>query len=131
MLLDHICVDGVFHAPPTRSPLFRHPRAPCGQGWADLSNHVLRCHLPLVVPPPVPGTGQPSCGLVVNNRRMYHEVGKLIVFDDSQTHYAFNHHPTHSRVVLIFDIVRPASLPRGQAEGSTTAELMSFIDYFK
>ena len=57
--------------------------------------------------------------------------GQLIVFDDSKKHFAFNNHPTHGRVVLIFDIERPEALPKGLATGATTKELIAFMDYFK
>lgn len=46
------------------------------QGWADLSNHVLRIHLPLTVPE------EGTCGLVVDGETMYHKEGELIIFDD-------------------------------------------------
>lgn len=97
------------------------------QGWADLANHVLRCHLPLIVPPEEGG----ACGVVVEGVVTQHRLGELIVFDDSKKHYAFNSHPTDSRVVLIFDLARPDVMPLGSAKGATTKELMSFIDYFK
>jgi hypothetical protein len=100
------------------------------QGWADLSNHVLRCHLPLSVPDNMPD-GEKSCGMVVEGQVMYHTEGDILVFDDSKRHYAFNHHPTHSRVVLIFDVARPVGLPLGEAKGPMTEELDAFIDYFK
>jgi aspartyl/asparaginyl beta-hydroxylase (cupin superfamily) len=106
---------------------------------------VLRIHLPLIVPSlayldpsddVLSSSGHGSsltgtCGVVVDGETVHHHPGRLIVFDDSKRHYAFNNHPTHSRVVLIFDIARPEGLPLGEAEGSTTAELQAFIDYFK
>ncbi len=100
------------------------------QGWAALSNHVLRCHLPLSVPGPT-AEGEPSCGMVVDGEVRHHVEGDLLVFDDSKRHYAFNHHPGLSRVVLIFDVARPPELPLGDAKGPMTAELDGFIDYFK
>ena len=62
---------------------------------------------------------------------MHHKEGEIIVFDDSQKHSAFNHHPTDSRAVLIFDLERPKEVPPGIATGIVTTELASFIDYFK
>jgi hypothetical protein len=96
-------------------------------GWADLANHVLRCHLALKVP----AESDNTCGLVVDEAISYHKTGELIVFDDSKAHSAFNNHPTDWRYVLIFDVERPKGLPLGLATGSTTDELQSFIDYFK
>jgi aspartyl/asparaginyl beta-hydroxylase (cupin superfamily) len=97
------------------------------QGWADLSNHVLRVHLPLFVP----DEDARPCGVVVGDEIQYHKKGQFIVFDDSKLHWAFNNHPTETRYVLIFDLARPPGLPRGQASGATTSELESLIDYFK
>ena len=90
---------------------------------------MLRCHLSLIVPEDV--DGQPACGVFVDDITTFHKQGEIIVFDDSKRHFAFNRHPTHSRVVLIFDVARPAGLPLGEAKGSMTAELDAFIDYFK
>lgn len=95
------------------------------QGWADLSNHVLRCHLPLHVP------SGGACGMVVEEEVKLHRVGEILMFDDSKVHYAFNSHSSESRYVLIFDIVRPPGLPKGLATGSTTDELQGFMAYFK
>jgi hypothetical protein len=53
-------------------------------GWEDLANHVLRCHVSLVVPP------KQCCGLCVEGVERFHEEGNIIVFDDSKTHVAFN-----------------------------------------
>lgn len=94
-------------------------------GWADLSNHVLRVHIPLDVP------GEAVCGLVVDDEVRYHKVGELIVFDDSHLHSAFNNHATATRTVLIVDIARPEGAPPGTATGGTTEELESFMAYFK
>ena len=84
---------------------------------------MLRCHLSLIVPEDV--DGQPACGVFVDGITTFHKQGEIIVFDDSKRH------PAHSRVVLIFDVARPAGLPLGEAKGSMTAELDAFIDYFK
>jgi hypothetical protein len=96
-------------------------------GWADLSNHVLRCHLALHVP----DEEMQPCGLIVDGEVRYHRAGEVIIFDDSKEHSAFNHHDSKWRYVLIFDLMRPPTLPPGTATGATTEELQSFIDYFK
>eukprot|EP01138_Halocafeteria_seosinensis_P012472 gb/GECG01012744.1/.p1 GENE.gb/GECG01012744.1/~~gb/GECG01012744.1/.p1 ORF type:complete len:115 (+),score=12.83 gb/GECG01012744.1/:1-345(+) len=95
------------------------------QGWGDLSNYVLRCHLPLRLP----SVGH--CGVLVEDDEQQHHNHEVIVFDDSQTHSAFNDDEKESRVVLIFDLLRPQGLPGGTAEGGTTEELESFMEYFK
>lgn len=61
-------------------------------------NTRLTCHLPLVVPP--------GCGFRVGNETREWEVGKLLIFDDSIEHEAWNN-SDRDRVVLIFDIWRP------------------------
>jgi Aspartyl/Asparaginyl beta-hydroxylase len=117
------------------------------QGWADLSNHVLRIHLPLYVPalPQPEGSGRrllsdeerQCCGLQVEGSAAapggvrYHKMGDFIVFDDSKMHMAFNRHPTESRYVLIFDLQRPEGLPLGDATGAMTGELEGLIEYFR
>jgi len=119
-------------------------------GWEDLANHVLRCHVSLIVP------ASQCCGLWVDHVEQYHKEGNIIVFDDSKTHYAFNKEPesgndkqqdmgadscvsasaTRSRdetdrIVLIIDILRPVHLPLGAARGGHTPELDSFISQFR
>lgn len=101
------------------------------QGWASLANHVLRCHLALVVPGgDEERGGPPVSGVVVENNICPHVEGQILVFDDSRVHSAFNHSNTESRVVLIFDVVRPARALPGSATGGETPELRSLIEYF-
>ncbi|CAM9774253.1 unnamed protein product [Hapterophycus canaliculatus] len=94
------------------------------RGWADLANHVLRCHLPLKVPSDGP------CGLWVNEEVQHHAEGEIIVFDDSKLHKAFNE-SSEERLVLIIDILRPPDVPLGTADGEHTPELDKFIDAFR
>lgn len=61
-------------------------------------NTRLICHLPLIVPP--------GCGFRVGNETRAWEVGKLIIFDDTIEHEAWND-SAEERVVLIFEIWRP------------------------
>lgn len=61
-------------------------------------NTRLICHLPLIVPP--------GCGFRVGNETRQWEVGKLLIFDDTIEHEAWNG-SGEDRVVLIFDIWRP------------------------
>ncbi|MCW3846619.1 aspartyl/asparaginyl beta-hydroxylase domain-containing protein [Sphingomonas sp. LB-2] len=61
-------------------------------------NTRLVCHLPLIVPP--------GCRFRVGNEVREWEVGKLLVFDDTIEHEAWND-SGEDRVVLIFDIWRP------------------------
>jgi aspartyl/asparaginyl beta-hydroxylase (cupin superfamily) len=96
------------------------------RGWADLANHVLRCHLSLRVP------DEPnSCGVWVEGEVQHHAKGKLIVFDDSHEHKAFNASGKQDRIVLIFDMIRPAGVPPGVADKGHTEQLDDFIDNFE
>lgn len=61
-------------------------------------NARLICHLPLIVPP--------GCGFRVGNEVREWEVGKLLIFDDTIEHEAWND-SDEDRVVLIFDVWRP------------------------
>lgn len=61
-------------------------------------NTRLVCHLPLIVPP--------GCGFRVGNEIRQWEEGKLLIFDDTIEHEAWND-SAQDRVVLIFDIWRP------------------------
>ena len=78
-------------------------------GWEDLANYVLRVHIPIDVPPPESGL----CGLSCAGEVRHHRSGEIMVFDDSKSHFAFNHSPV-SRVVLIIDILRPEGMPKGE-----------------
>lgn len=61
---------------------------------------VLRCHLPLIVP-----EGH-NCHLRVGDETREWEEGKLMIFDDSFDHEAWNR-SEKDRVVLMFDIPNP------------------------
>ena len=90
-------------------------------GWEDLANHVHRLHLPLVVPP------GGLCGTWVDGAVETHETGRLLCFDDSKIHRAFNY-SREDRIVLILDMVRPPDLPIGTATSGHTEELDVFIN---
>lgn len=65
---------------------------------SGMINTRLICHLPLIVPP--------GCGFRVGNEVREWEVGKLLIFDDTMEHEAWND-SEEDRVVLIFDVWRP------------------------
>jgi hypothetical protein len=73
-------------------------------------NTRLICHLPLIVPP--------GCGFRVGNEAREWEVGKLLIFDDSIEHEAWNN-SSEDRVLLIFDVWRP-ELDAGEQRAVTT-----------
>ena len=70
-------------------------------------NTRLVCHLPLIVPP--------ACRFRVGNEVREWEPGKLMVFDDSIEHEAWND-SAQDRIVLIFDIWRPDLTTQERAE---------------
>jgi len=65
---------------------------------SGMYNTRLLCHLPLIVPP--------GCAFRVGNQVREWEVGKLMIFDDSIEHEAWNE-SDEDRVILIFDVWRP------------------------
>ena len=89
-------------------------------GWSDLANHVVRLHIPLLVP-----QGD-TCGTWVDGCVETHRVGRPLLFDDSKIHRAFNY-SQEVRIVLIVDLARPTELPAGRATGGHTDELDKFI----
>jgi aspartyl/asparaginyl beta-hydroxylase (cupin superfamily) len=70
-------------------------------------NTRLICHLPLIVPP--------GCGFRVGNETRQWEVGKLLIFDDTIEHEAWND-SAEERVVLIFEVWRPELSARERRE---------------
>ena len=81
-------------------------------------NARLICHLPLIVPG--------DCGLRVGNDTHVWEEGKLVMFDDSIEHEAWNM-SRELRVVLIFDVWKPELTPR---ERTLVASMLSSINSF-
>ena len=69
-------------------------------------NARLICHLPLIVPP--------GCGFRVGNEKREWEPGKLLIFDDTIEHEAWND-SEEDRIVLIFDVWRPELTPDERA----------------
>jgi len=65
---------------------------------SGMYNTRLICHLPLIVPP--------GCRFRVGNEAREWEEGKLLIFDDTIEHEAWND-SNDDRIVLIFDIWRP------------------------
>lgn len=61
-------------------------------------NARLICHLPLIVPP--------GCGFRVGGQTRQWEEGKLLIFDDTIEHEAWNE-GSSDRVILIFDVWHP------------------------
>lgn len=118
--------------PYLRTALFSRlePRTTLGvhTGWSDLANHVLRVHIPLIIPSK---NGQEGlCGTWVDGCVESHADGRIICFDDSKTHRAFNY-SDDDRIVLIIDLARPEEdFPIGTATGGHTDELDKFIKQF-
>lgn len=123
------CGDGQFYL---RTALFSQmsPRSVLEEhtGWADLANHVLRMHIPLIVPNDSDANGENDdlCGTWVDGCVETHAVGRPIVFDDSKYHRAFNY-SDRDRIILIVDLARPERLPLGSAKAGYTDELQAYI----
>lgn len=97
------------------------------QGWADLANYVLRCHLPLTMPDQTRFPN--SAGMWVEREIEFHKERDFLVFDDSKFHKAFNA-SDEDRIILIFDLIRPDHIPRGLATGGHTEQLDEFINAY-
>jgi hypothetical protein len=98
-------------------------------GWADLANHVVRLHIPLVVPGHKDDDSSQTAGLCatwVDGCVETHVQGRALLFDDSKIHRAFNY-SNSVRIVLIVDLERPSHLPLGRATGGHSEELDQFI----
>lgn len=76
----------------SKGRLFPH----CGE-----SNAIIRCHMGLKVPADLP-----ECGLRVKDEKRGWTEGKVICFNDSYNHEAWNNSP-EKRVILLFDIMKP------------------------
>jgi hypothetical protein len=86
---------------PERAPMALFSRLAPGthiRPHHGLLNTRLICHLPLVVPE--------GCGLRVGASSRMWEPGKLLIFDDSIEHEAWNR-GTSDRTVLLFEVWRP------------------------
>ncbi|HEY5972998.1 MAG TPA: aspartyl/asparaginyl beta-hydroxylase domain-containing protein [Pseudoxanthomonas sp.] len=82
------------------------------------TNTRLTVHLPLIVPP--------DCGLRVGGETHVWHPGKVVVFDDTITHEAWNR-SDQLRVVLIFDIWHPMLTPlERQLVAHTVESIMAF-----
>lgn len=81
-------------------------------------NSRLICHLPLIVPP--------GCGFRVGGDTIEWQEGKVIVFDDSVEHEAWNN-SAFDRLVVIFDIWRPELT--GQEREQITAMFAAVDSY--
>ncbi len=82
------------------------------------TNARLTVHLPLIIPP--------DCGLRVGEETRAWEPGKLVLFDDTIRHEAWNH-SQQLRVVLIFDVWHPMLTPLEREMVAHTIEgMMAF-----
>lgn len=70
------------------------------QPHVGYSKMILRCHLPLIVP------NESLCGIRVGDETQNWKTGKLMIFDDSFEHEAWNK-SAQRRVLLMFDIPNP------------------------
>ena len=77
------------------------------------------CHLPLIVPP--------DCGFRVGTTTIKWEEGKVIAFDDSVEHEAWNNSAFY-RLVLIFDIWRPELT---QTERDQITAIFDVVDNYR
>ena len=79
-------------------------------------NTRLICHLPLIIPE--------QCGIRIGNHRLEWEPGKLIMFDDSVEHEAWNN-SNQTRIILLFEVWKPEISLEERAELTTLFEVFS------
>ena len=104
-----------------RSPMVLYSRLEPGthiQPHHGLLNTRLICHLPLITPA--------DCALRVGSETRSWEAGKMLIFDDSIEHEAWNR-SSETRVVLLFEIWRPEITPDERA--ALTALYEAISDY--
>jgi aspartyl/asparaginyl beta-hydroxylase (cupin superfamily) len=70
-----------------------------------ITKGLIRCHLGIIVPPT-----PDRCFMDVGDVRCSWQEGRVLMFDDSYPHAVANH-SDQERVVLLFDVPRPLSLP--------------------
>lgn len=92
------------------------------QGWACVANHVLRCHLPIIIK-------ENKSGVVVEKEKRFHKKNECILFDDSHFHMGFNL-DTEERYVLIIDFERPNNIPKGISDIEDNEELLKMCNSF-
>jgi aspartyl/asparaginyl beta-hydroxylase (cupin superfamily) len=93
------------------------------QGWEELSNRILRCHLCLTI------ADKGINYISVSNLKKYHKKGELIIFDDSKLHYSINK-SNEDRIVLIIDIKRPNHIEKGKSKIKKTPQLIKLINKY-
>lgn len=93
------------------------------QGWADVANHVLRCHLPIIVE-------YEKSGIIVSGVKKNHMLGDVILFDDSLMHSGFNE-SNQDRYILIIDFVRPKNIPKGVSTIESSKQLLKLSSFYK
>lgn len=85
---------------------------------AGMFNHRLTVHLPLIVPS--------GCGVEVAGETRDTKTGKLLIFDDSYMHRAWNT-SDRPRIVLIFEILNPLlDSEEHKAIARMTEEMLAF-----
>jgi len=93
------------------------------RGWADVANHVLRCHLPIIIE-------ENKSGIIVSDIKKYHKLGDAILFDDSLLHTGYNE-SDKDRYILIIDFVRPKNVPKGVSNIKSSEELLKLVGFYK
>ena len=93
------------------------------QGWEDVANHVLRCHLPIIIE-------NGKSGVIVSGTRKNHVLGDVILFDDSLIHSGFNE-SNKDRYILIIDFKRPKHIPKGTSKIKSSKQLLKLASFYK
>lgn len=79
---------------------------------------VVRLHLGLIAPE---GDSE-ICGIQVGEERRGWAPGELLMFDDTQTHSAWNH-SDRARIVLLMDLLRPKGREKWRRQASQMKQM--------
>jgi aspartyl/asparaginyl beta-hydroxylase (cupin superfamily) len=97
------------------------------QGFSAYSNGILRMHYTIF-------SESDACYLEVidgdRRKRTYYKEDKIVIFDDSKSHYAENT-SNKCRINIMIDIKRPKNVKRGVSLATNTDELEGIVQYFE
>jgi len=77
------------------------------KGSADLSNHTLRCVLPICI------SSAKKSGVWVDGEKKLFKENEWIIYDNSRENNTFNTNKYYTTILLVIDIDRPSNVPIG------------------
>ena len=77
------------------------------QGSAPYANETIRCVLPMDV------SGPKRSGIWVDGQQKFFNEGEWVFYDNSKISQVYNKHKRNSSYILVVDVTRPPSIPKG------------------